>query len=97
MRYLKELETQNQKAELNVRASQLGYQDSVDKSNEAAVRQAQARSEVSALQGQADAKAQELADLTAAISGEAQNGLEKGGKYVTMKKESSGLHAANRM
>jgi len=55
-----------------------------DKSNEAAVRQA-------------DAKAQELADLTAAISGEAQNGLEKGGKYVTMKKESSGLHAANRM
>ena len=84
MRYLKELESQNQKAELNVRASQLGYQDSVDKSNEAAVRQAQARSEVSALQGQADAKAQELADLTAAISGEAQNGLEKGGKYVTM-------------
>ncbi len=69
---LKELESQNQKAELNVRAGQLGYQDTVDKSNEAAVRQAQARSEVSALQGQADAKAQEIADLTAAISGEAQ-------------------------
>ncbi len=69
---LKELESQNQKAELNVKASQLGYQDSVSKSNEAAAKQAQAQAEASSLQGQVDAKEQEIADLAAAISGEAQ-------------------------
>ena len=47
---LKDLENQNQKAELTVKANQLGYQDSVNKSNEAAVRQAQAQAEANALQ-----------------------------------------------
>ena len=40
---LKDLEEQNQKAELTVRANELGYQDAVNKSNEAANRQAEAR------------------------------------------------------
>ena len=69
---LKDLEEQNQKAELTVKANQLGYQDSVNKSNEAAVKQAQAQAEASSLQNQVDAKKQEIADLTAAIAGEAQ-------------------------
>lgn len=69
---LKDLEDQNQKAELTVKANQLGYQDTVNKSNEAAVRQAQAQAHVNSLQGQVDAKNQEIADLTAAISGEAK-------------------------
>lgn len=69
---LKDLEDQNQKAELTVKANQLGYQDTVNKSNEAAVRQAQAQAQVNSLQGQVDAKNQEIADLTAAISGEAK-------------------------
>lgn len=69
---LKDLEDQNQKAELTVRANQLGYQDTVNKSNEAAVRQAQAQAEANSLQGQVDAKKQEIADLTAAISGQAK-------------------------
>lgn len=69
---LKDLEEQNQKAELTVKANQLGYQDSVNKSNEAAVKQAQAQAEASSLQGQVDAKKQEIANITAAITGEAQ-------------------------
>lgn len=69
---LKDLEEQNQKAELTVKANQLGYQDTVNKSNEAAVRQAQAQAEANSLQGQVDAKKQEIADLTAAISGQAK-------------------------
>lgn len=69
---LKDLEEQNQKAELTVKANQLGYQDSVNKSNEAAVKQAQAQAEANSLQGQVDAKKQEIADLTAAVSGEAK-------------------------
>lgn len=69
---LKDLEEQNQKAELTVRANQLGYQDSVNKSNEAAVKQAQAQAQANSLQAQVDAKNQEIADLTAAVSGEAQ-------------------------
>lgn len=69
---LKDLENQNQKAELTVKANQLGYQDSVNKSNEAAVRQAQAQAEANALQGQVDAKQQEIAELTSAVSGEAK-------------------------
>ncbi len=69
---LKDLEEQNQKAELTVKANQLGYQDSVNKSNEAAVKQAQAQAAASSLQNQVDAKKQEIADLTAAIAGEAQ-------------------------
>ncbi|MCI8484126.1 MAG: efflux RND transporter periplasmic adaptor subunit [Lachnospiraceae bacterium] len=69
---LKDLEVQNQKAELTVKANQLGYQDSVNKSNEAAAKQAQAKSQVSSLQAQVDAKKQEVADLTGALSGEAK-------------------------
>lgn len=69
---LKDLEEQNQKAELTVKANQLGYQDTVNKSNEAAVKQAQAQAQVNSLQGQVDAKNQEIADLSAAISGEAK-------------------------
>ena len=73
---LKDLENQNQKAELTVKANQLGYQDSVNKSNEAAVRQAQAQAEANALQGQVDAKQQEIAELTSAVSGEAKEQAE---------------------
>lgn len=73
---VKDLEEQNQKAELTVKANQLGYQDSVNKSNEAAVKQAQAQSEVSSLQAQVDAKKQEVADLTAAVSGDAKSQAE---------------------
>ena len=73
---LKDLENRNQKAELTVKANQLGYQDSVNKSNEAAVRQAQAQAEANALQGQVDAKQQEIAELTSAVSGEAKEQAE---------------------
>lgn len=73
---LKDLENQNQKAELTVKANQLGYQDSVNKSNEAAVRQAHAQAEANALQGQVDAKQQEIAELTSAVSGEAKEQAE---------------------
>ena len=70
---VKDLEEQNQKAELTVRANQLGYQDSVNKSNEAAVKQAQARSQADSLQAQVNAKKQEIENLKAEISGEAQS------------------------
>lgn len=68
---LKDLEEQNQKAELTVRANELGYQDSVAKSNEAESRQADARNQVANLQAQVDAKTQEIQDLTNALAGEA--------------------------
>lgn len=69
---LKDLEEQNQKAELTIKANELGYQDTLNKSYEAAARQAEARSQVDSLQSQVDAKRQEAADLTAAIAGDAQ-------------------------
>ncbi len=72
-----ELEAQNQKAELTVRANQLGYQDSVNKSNEAAVKQAQARAQADALQAQVNAKKQELENLQAEIAGEARSQMEE--------------------
>lgn len=68
---LKDLEEQNQKAELTVRANELGYQDSVAKSNEAESRQADARNQAANLQAQVDAKTQEIQDLTNALAGEA--------------------------
>ena len=70
---VKDLEEQNQKAERTVRANQLGYQDSVNTSNEAAVKQAQARSQADSLQAQVNAKKQEIENLKAEISGEAQS------------------------
>lgn len=66
---LKDLEEQNQKAELTVKANELGYQDSINKSNEAASRQAKARSKAASLQAQVNAKEQEVQDLTNAIAG----------------------------
>lgn len=68
---LKDLEGQNQKAELTAKASELGYQDSVSQSNKAAGRQAQARDKAAQLQAQVTAKEQEIANLTNAIAGEA--------------------------
>lgn len=68
---LKDLESQNQKAELTVKANQLGYQDTVDKSNQAAVKQAEAKAQAASLQAQVDAKKQEVANLSASISNEA--------------------------
>lgn len=68
---LKDLEQQNQKAELTVKAGELGYQDSVSQSNKAASRQAEARSKAAQLQAQVNAKEQEVANLTNAIAGEA--------------------------
>lgn len=72
-----DLEAQNQKAELTVRANQLGYQDSVNKSNEAAIKQAQARAQADALQAQVNAKKQELENLQAEIAGEARSQMEE--------------------
>lgn len=68
---LKDLEEQNQKAELTVRANELSYQDSVNKSNEAASRQAAARNQAAALQAQVNAKTQEVENLTSALTGAA--------------------------
>ncbi len=68
---LKDLEEQNQKAELTVRANELSYQDSVNKSNEAASRQARARNQAAALQAQVNAKTQEVENLTNALTGAA--------------------------
>jgi len=69
---LKDLESQNQKAELTVKANQLGYQDTVNKSNQAAVKQAEAKAQAASLQAQVDAKKQEVANLSASISNEAK-------------------------
>lgn len=69
---LDDLEEQNQKAELTVQANSLGYQDTVNKSAEAAKKQEEAKSAASALQQQVDAKKQEVANLTSAIAGDAQ-------------------------
>jgi len=69
---LDDLEQQNQKAELTVKANSLGYQDSVNKSAQAAQTQADAKSKAATLQQQVEAKKQEVANLTAAIAGDAQ-------------------------
>ena len=69
---LDDLESQNQKAELTVTANTLGYQDTINKSAEAAKRQAEAQSAVTTLQQQVDAKKQEVESLTTAIAGDAQ-------------------------
>lgn len=69
---LDDLEEQNQKAELTVQANSLGYQDTVNKSAEAAKKQEEAKSAASALQQKVDAKKQEVANLTSAIAGDAQ-------------------------
>lgn len=68
---LKDLEEQNQKAELNVRSSELGYQDSVSQANKAASRQADAKNKAVQLQAQVSAKEQEVQNLTNAIAGAA--------------------------
>lgn len=70
---LKDLEEQNQKAELTVKANQLGYQDTVDKSNEAVSKQAQAQAQAASLQAQVDTKQQEVQQLTEALSGDAKS------------------------
>lgn len=69
---LDDLEEQNQKAELTVKANSLGYQDSVNKSAQAAQTQADAKNKAATLQQQVDAKKQEVANLTSAIAGDAQ-------------------------
>lgn len=66
---LKDLEEQNQKAELTVKAGELGYQDSVSQANRAASRQAEARNKAAQLQAQVNAKEQEVANLTNALAG----------------------------
>ena len=67
---LDDLEDQNQKAELTVKANSLGYQDTVNKSAEAAQKQAEAKNKAATLQQQVDAKKQEIANLTAAVAGQ---------------------------
>lgn len=69
---LDDLEDQNQKAELTVKANSLGYQDTVNKSAEAAQKQAEAKNKAATLQQQVDAKKQEIANLTVAVAGDAQ-------------------------
>lgn len=68
---LKDLREQNQKAELTVRANELGYQDSVNKSNEAASRQADAANQAAELQAQVDAKTQEVENISNALTDQA--------------------------
>ncbi len=84
---LKDLEEQNQKAELTVLANELGYQDSVAKSNEAQSRQADARNQAANLQAQVDAKTQEVQDLTNALAGEAN------AQAVTKQQEAAAVNA----
>ena len=84
---LKDLEEQNQKAELTVLANELGYQDSVAKSNEAQSRQADARNQAANLQAQVDAKTQEVQDLTNALAGEAN------AQAVTQQQEAEAVNA----
>lgn len=69
---LEDLEEQNQKAELTVKANSLGFQDTVNKSAEMAQKQADAEKNAAALQQQVDAKKQEVTNLTNAIAGDAQ-------------------------
>lgn len=69
---LEDLEEQNQRAELTVKANDLGYRDTVNKAAQAAQKQEEAKAAVKTLQQQVDAKNQEVADLTAAIAGDAQ-------------------------
>lgn len=69
---LDDLEEQNQKAELTVQANSLGYQDTVNKSAEAAKKQEEAKNAVAALQQRVDAKKQEVENLASAIAGDAQ-------------------------
>ncbi len=66
---LKDLEEQNQKAELTVKAGELGYQDSVSQANRAASRQADARNKAAQLQAQVNAKEQEVVNLSNALAG----------------------------
>lgn len=68
---LKDLEEQNQKAELTVRSNELGYQDSVSQANKAASRLADAKNKAAQLQAQVSAKEQEVQNLTNAIAGAA--------------------------
>lgn len=68
---LKDLEEQNQKAELTVRSNELGYQDSVSQANKAASRLAEAKNKAAQLQVQVNAKEQEVQNLTNAIAGAA--------------------------
>ncbi len=84
---LKDLEEQNQKAELTVLANELGYQDSVAKSNEAQSRQADARNQAANLQAQVDAKTQEVQELTNALAGEAN------AQAVTKQQEAEAVNA----
>lgn len=65
---LENLERDNQKAELTAKAGQYGYNDSIKKSNKAANDVADAKAKVATLEGQVDAKKQEVEDLTAQIS-----------------------------
>lgn len=65
---LKDLEEQNQKAELTVRSNELGYQDSVSQANKAASRLADAKNKAAQLQAQVSAKEQEVQNLTNAIA-----------------------------
>ena len=53
---LKDLEEQNQKAELTVRAGELGYEDSISQSKKAASLHAEARNKAAQLQAQFNAK-----------------------------------------
>lgn len=65
---LDDLKEQNQKAELTKQASDYGNQDTINKANAAAGRQAQAAADAKTLKGQVAAKEQEVADLKAAIA-----------------------------
>ena len=65
---LKDLEEQNEKAKLTKQASDYGNQDTINKANAAAGRQAQAAADAKTLKEQVASKEQEVADLKAAIA-----------------------------
>ncbi|MGI6006675.1 MAG: efflux RND transporter periplasmic adaptor subunit [Ruminococcus sp.] len=64
---LKDLEEENQKAELNVKSGQLDLKDAVNQTNKAEDKQAEAQANVQTLEGQVDQWQQYVYDLQAAI------------------------------
>lgn len=77
---LDDLKEQNEKAELTKQAADYGNQDTINKANAAAGRQAQAAADAKTLESQVAAKEQEVADLKAAIADagkQAQQDAEK--------------------
>lgn len=70
---LKDLENQNQKAQLTKEAADYGNQDTVNKANKAAAQQAEAAGDAATLQSQVDQQEQVVENLKQAISQAGKN------------------------